>query len=47
MTRVKATVLPLEKSKITETEKGKTGGIKGFTEKEFILAVQTVNSRYY
>jgi sarcosine oxidase delta subunit len=48
----------LEKSKLTETEKGETGkeqsqeqthhfDIKGNVHKEFVLKSQTVNSAYY
>jgi hypothetical protein len=49
----KATILPMEKSKFTETEKGKIGKVQSeehahfLWHKEFILACQTVNSAYY
>jgi hypothetical protein len=37
----------MERPKLTETEKSKTDNIKGFVQKEFILAGQTINSAYY
>jgi transposase len=55
----KAIILPMEKSKLTETEKVRqvkskvkcmliiSFDIKGIAHKEFVLASQTVNSTYY